>query len=109
MEDSKTFDQLRLDESKERLGKIVDQIDRDGDGLITTEELKVWMKWVKKRYIYNNVAKVRKDYVWNIDKKISWEEYERPSMASTWETMLNSKTALIIIPLNVAAMRLMEV
>lgn len=44
-EDSKTFDQLSPDdESKERLGKTDDRIDSDGDGFVTTEELKVWVK-----------------------------------------------------------------
>ncbi|KAK7815021.1 hypothetical protein U0070_024364 [Myodes glareolus] len=76
-EDSKTFDQLSPDESKERLGKIVDRIDSDGDGLVTTEELKVWIKRVQKRYIYDNVAKVWKDYDRNKDEKISWEEYKQ--------------------------------
>ncbi|XP_035302203.1 reticulocalbin-1 isoform X2 [Cricetulus griseus] len=76
-EDSKTFDQLSPDESKERLGKIVDRIDSDGDGLVTTEELKVWIKRVQKRYIYDNVAKVWKDYDRDKDERISWEEYKQ--------------------------------
>ncbi|XP_012875130.1 PREDICTED: reticulocalbin-1 [Dipodomys ordii] len=76
-EDSKTFDQLTPDESKERLGKIVDRIDSDGDGFVTSEELKVWIKRVQKRYIYDNVAKVWKDYDRDKDDKISWEEYKQ--------------------------------
>nr|XP_012595297.1 reticulocalbin-1 [Microcebus murinus] len=76
-EDSKTFDQLTPDESKERLGKIVDRIDNDGDGFVTTEELKTWIKRVQKRYIYDNVAKVWKDYDRDKDEKISWEEYKQ--------------------------------
>uniref|UniRef100_A0A667HYG7 Reticulocalbin-3 n=1 Tax=Lynx canadensis TaxID=61383 RepID=A0A667HYG7_LYNCA len=76
-EDSKTFDQLTSEESKERLGKIVDRIDSDGDGFVTTEELKTWIKRVQRRYIYNNVAKVWKDYDRDKDDKISWEEYKQ--------------------------------
>lgn len=57
--------------------KIVDRIDSDGDGLVTTEELKVWIKRVQKRYIYDNVAKVWKDYDRDKDEKISWEEYKQ--------------------------------
>ncbi|KAM5249011.1 reticulocalbin-1 [Ctenodactylus gundi] len=76
-EDSKAFDQLTPDESKERLGKIVDRIDSDGDGFVTTEELKIWIKRVQKRYIYDNVAKVWKDYDRDKDSKISWEEYKQ--------------------------------
>uniref|UniRef100_G1TB98 Reticulocalbin-3 n=1 Tax=Oryctolagus cuniculus TaxID=9986 RepID=G1TB98_RABIT len=68
---------LTPDESKERLGKIVDRIDSDGDGFVTTEELKVWIKRVQKRYIYDNVAKVWKDYDRDKDDRISWEEYKQ--------------------------------
>lgn len=57
--------------------KIVDRIDSDGDGFVTTEELKTWIKRVQKRYIYDNVAKVWKDYDRDKDDKISWEEYKQ--------------------------------
>lgn len=76
-EDAKTFDQLTPEESKERLGKIVDRIDADKDGFVTTEELKNWIKRVQKRYIFENVAKVWRDYDLNKDNKISWEEYKQ--------------------------------
>ncbi|XP_008071888.2 reticulocalbin-1 [Carlito syrichta] len=57
--------------------KIVDRIDSDGDGFVTTEELKTWIKRVQKRYIYDSVAKVWKDYDRDKDDKISWEEYKQ--------------------------------
>lgn len=57
--------------------KIVDRIDSDGDSFVTTEELKTWIKRVQKRYIYDNVAKVWKDYDRDKDDKISWEEYKQ--------------------------------
>ncbi|XP_003464533.3 reticulocalbin-1 [Cavia porcellus] len=76
-EDARGFDQLSPEESRARLGKIVDRIDSDGDGFVTTEELKVWIKRVQKRYIYDNVAKVWKDYDRDTDGKISWEEYKQ--------------------------------
>ena len=57
--------------------KIVDRIDSDGDGFVTTEELKTWIKRVQRRYIYDNVAKVWKDYDRDKDDKISWEEYKQ--------------------------------
>ncbi|XP_053142763.1 reticulocalbin-1 isoform X2 [Hemicordylus capensis] len=76
-EEAKTFDQLTPEESKEKLGLIVDRIDDDKDGLVTTEELKNWIKRVQKRYIFENVAKVWRDYDLNKDNKISWEEYKQ--------------------------------
>ncbi|XP_028812409.1 reticulocalbin-1 [Denticeps clupeoides] len=76
-EEATTFDQLTPEESQGRLGKIVDRIDSDADGYITTEELKMWIKRVQKRYVYENVAKVWSDYDLNKDDKISWEEYKQ--------------------------------
>ncbi|XP_023259850.1 reticulocalbin-1-like [Seriola lalandi dorsalis] len=76
-EEAKTFDQLTPEESKDRLGKIVDRIDSDGNGYITTAELKAWIKRVQKRYVYENVAKVWTDYDLNKDNKISWDEYKQ--------------------------------
>lgn len=57
--------------------KIVDRIDSDADGYITTAELKAWIKRVQKRYVYENVAKVWTDYDLNKDNKISWDEYKQ--------------------------------
>lgn len=57
--------------------KIVDRIDSDANGYITTAELKAWIKRVQKRYVYENVAKVWTDYDLNKDNKISWDEYKQ--------------------------------
>ncbi|XP_078271704.1 reticulocalbin-1 [Rhinoraja longicauda] len=76
-EDAKTFDQLSPEESVERLGKIVERIDDNQDNYVTLEELKAWIIRVQKRYIFENVAKVWKDYDLNKDNKISWEEYKK--------------------------------
>lgn len=57
--------------------KIVDRIDSDADNFVSTAELKAWIKRVQKRYIYENVAKVWKDYDQNKDNKISWDEYKQ--------------------------------
>ncbi|XP_053218511.1 reticulocalbin-3 isoform X1 [Podarcis raffonei] len=75
-EDAKTFDQLTPEESKQRLGKIVDRIDRDGDGFVTQPELKEWIKHTQNRYIYENVNKNWKDYDKNSDGHITWTEFK---------------------------------
>lgn len=72
--------------------KIVDRIDDDKDGYITTEELKTWIKRVQKRYIYENVAKVWKDYDLNKDDKIAWEEYKQ----ATYGYYLGKRTDCMI-------------
>ncbi|KAB5559461.1 hypothetical protein PHYPO_G00029370 [Pangasianodon hypophthalmus] len=76
-EEAKTFDQLSPEESRDRLSKIVDRIDSDADGFITSDELKLWIKRVQKRYVYENVAKIWRDYDLNKDNAIAWEEYKQ--------------------------------
>ncbi|KAI7803376.1 reticulocalbin-3 isoform X2 [Triplophysa rosa] len=75
-EEAKTFDQLSPEESKERLGKIVDRIDTDKDGFISHAELHRWIKHRQRRYIEENVDKHWKDYDQNKDGKIGWNEYK---------------------------------
>ncbi|KAF5888374.1 reticulocalbin-1-like, partial [Clarias magur] len=76
-EEAKTFDQLSPEESRDRLSKIVDRIDSDTDGFITADELKFWIKRVQKRYVYENVAKLWRDYDLNKDDAIAWDEYKQ--------------------------------
>ncbi|XP_062388192.1 reticulocalbin-3 isoform X2 [Sardina pilchardus] len=75
-EESKTFDQLSPEESKVRLGKIVERIDTDKDGLVSHSELHYWIKHRQRKYIEENVDKHWKEYDQNKDGKIAWEEYK---------------------------------
>ncbi|XP_048847482.1 reticulocalbin-3 isoform X1 [Brienomyrus brachyistius] len=75
-EEAKTFDQLTPEESKERLGKIVDRIDTDSDGYISHKELHQWIKHRQRRYIEENVDKHWKEYDLNKDGLVAWEEYK---------------------------------
>ncbi|KAL4617922.1 calumenin isoform X1 [Arapaima gigas] len=75
-EEAKTFDQLTPEESKERLGMIVDNIDSNKDGFVTEEELKAWIKTAQKKYIYDNADHQWKDFDLNNDGYVSWEEYK---------------------------------
>ncbi|XP_044285335.1 calumenin isoform X2 [Varanus komodoensis] len=74
-EEAKTFDQLTPEESKERLGVIVDKIDTDKDGVVTEGELKAWIKKAQKKYVLDNVAHQWQEYDMNRDGSISWDEY----------------------------------
>ncbi|XP_063291967.1 reticulocalbin-3 isoform X1 [Pelobates fuscus] len=76
-EESKTFDQLTPEESKERLGRIVEKIDKDKDSFVTHAELRDWITHTQNRYIYENVNKHYADYDQNKDDNISWEEYKK--------------------------------
>ncbi|XP_040199134.1 calumenin isoform X2 [Rana temporaria] len=75
-EESKSFDQLTPEESKERLGKIVSKIDADKDGLVTVEELRDWIKFAQKRWIFEDVERQWKGHDLNGDNLVSWEEYK---------------------------------
>ncbi|XP_063047214.1 reticulocalbin-3 isoform X2 [Engraulis encrasicolus] len=75
-EEAKTFDQLSPEESKDRLGKIVERIDTDKDGLVSHAELHHWIKHRQRKYIEENVDKHWKEYDQNKDGKIGWEEYK---------------------------------
>ncbi|XP_056132268.1 calumenin-A [Lampris incognitus] len=75
-EEAKSFDELTPEESKHRLGLIVEKIDNDKDGFVTEEELKAWIKKAQKRYIYVNVDNQWNDFDINKDGLISWEEYK---------------------------------
>lgn len=76
-EEAKTFDQLTPEESKERLSKIVDKIDKDKDGFVTQEELKNWILYTQKKYILDDVERQWKSH--NPDKRdvLNWEDYKK--------------------------------
>lgn len=56
--------------------KIVSKIDEDKDGFVTPEELKDWIKFAQKRWIYEDVERQWKGHDLNEDGLISWEEYK---------------------------------
>ncbi|NXM80847.1 CALU protein, partial [Oenanthe oenanthe] len=55
---------------------IVGKIDEDGDGFVTVEELKAWIKFAQKRWIYEDVERQWKGHDLNEDGLVSWEEYK---------------------------------
>lgn len=75
-EEAKTFDQLTPEESKDKLGKIVERIDTNKDGFVSHGELHQWIKHRQRRYIEENVDKHWKEYDQNKDGKVGWEEYK---------------------------------
>uniref|UniRef100_UPI00358F65D6 calumenin-like n=1 Tax=Myxine glutinosa TaxID=7769 RepID=UPI00358F65D6 len=74
-EEAQNFDQLSPEESKERLGEMVLKVDADGDGFVTKEELKAWIKHSQNRWVYEDVERQWKSHDLNNDDFISWEEY----------------------------------
>ncbi|XP_077452728.1 calumenin-B [Stigmatopora argus] len=88
-EEAKTFDQLTPEESKERLGKLVERIDKDQDGFVTTEEMKDWIRYTQKKWMFEDANRQWKTYDINNDGKLEWEEYKN----STYGYMLDEPDA----------------
>ncbi|CAH2063160.1 unnamed protein product, partial [Iphiclides podalirius] len=74
---AKTFDQLPPEESKRRLGIIVDKIDADNDGFVTLVELKDWIRYTQKRYIEEDVDRHWKQHNPENNDLIPWETYRK--------------------------------
>ncbi|KAK6626359.1 hypothetical protein RUM43_006670 [Polyplax serrata] len=75
-EEAKTFDQLSPEESKRRLGVIVDKIDKDTDGFVSQDELKSWIEYTQKKYIQDDVENQWKVHVTPDKNKLEWETYK---------------------------------
>ena len=75
-EEAETFNELTPEESKRRLGIIVDKIDEDGDSKITEEELEKWIVFTQTRYIREDSDKQFKAHDKDNDGKVSWDEYK---------------------------------
>jgi len=76
-EEAREFEELTPEESKERLGKLFDKVDKDHDGGVTEEELKDWIHFTQNRYILKDVEKQMKQTDLNTDGEIDWEEYKK--------------------------------
>lgn len=74
-EEAKTFDQLSPEESRRRLGIIVNKIDKDQDGFVTQEELKDWIKYTQRRYIQDDVERQWTTHNEGDKEKLPWKEY----------------------------------
>jgi len=76
-EEAKTFDQLSPDESKRRLGLIIDKIDKDKDGFVSQDELKAWIQYTQKKYIQDDVENQWKAHVPDGKNELLWNDYKK--------------------------------
>ncbi|XP_030375312.1 calumenin-B [Scaptodrosophila lebanonensis] len=76
-DEAKKFDELSPEESKRRLGLIVDRIDENKDGFVTQAELKNWIKYTQRRYIDEDVGRLWKQHNPDNNKTISWDSYRQ--------------------------------
>ena len=71
------FDQLSPEESQRRLGVICDKIDLDGDGGISQEELRRWIRRVQEQEILEDTEAQWRDKVGEGDREaVTWQEYK---------------------------------
>ncbi|PNJ41466.1 RCN3 isoform 4, partial [Pongo abelii] len=73
---AKEFDQLTPEESQARLGRIVDRMDRagDGDGWVSLAELRAWIAHTQQRHIRDSVSAAWDTYDMDRDGRVGWEE-----------------------------------
>lgn len=76
-DEAREFDALPPEESRARLGKIVDRIDTNDDGYVTLDEMRDWIRFTQQRYISEDVDRQWEQH--NVDNKdqIGWEEYRQ--------------------------------
>ena len=60
VDEAREFDQLPPEESKARLGKIVDRIDSNEDGYVTLDEMRDWIRFTQVREKFLKFEKLSK-------------------------------------------------
>ncbi|XP_014672656.1 PREDICTED: calumenin-A-like [Priapulus caudatus] len=80
------FDQLPPDESRRRLGIIVDKIDTDGDGFVSEPELTSWITSIQKQYIDEDVDRQWTHYQHGSDSDaMTFEHYKKVTFGDRQE------------------------
>uniref|UniRef100_A0A0A9WL96 Reticulocalbin-3 n=1 Tax=Lygus hesperus TaxID=30085 RepID=A0A0A9WL96_LYGHE len=76
-EEAKSFQDLPPEESKKRLGIIVDKIDTNKDGTVSRHELQDWIRYTQQKYVRDNVDRTWKIYNPENKDDMSWETYSK--------------------------------
>ncbi|XP_022106337.1 calumenin-B-like isoform X1 [Acanthaster planci] len=87
-EEAKTFQNLSPEESRKRLGMIVDKIDEDKDGFVTEEELRKWIEHQQEQYFFEDAGTLWKSHNPDSDDQMTWEEYNSTTYSSLAEEEL---------------------
>ena len=79
------FDNLSDEESRRRLGLIVDKIDKNGDGQVSEEELKQWIVFTQSRYLEEDSRKQFEHSNFDKDEKLTWNEYKKSTFGDSFK------------------------
>lgn len=74
-EEANEYNSLSPEEAKERLGKLVDKMDANGDGFVSHEELQ---KWITNSFLSLNEEESKdrfKEHDQDGNGKLTWDEY----------------------------------
>ena len=74
-DEAREFDQLTPEESKGRLGKIVDRIDSNEDGYVTLDEMRDWIRFTQQRYVSEDVDRQWNQHNVDNGETITWDQY----------------------------------
>lgn len=69
------FEQMTRTDAKNKLGLIVDKVDKDKDGFVTIQELKDWIGHVAEKYVAADVERNLGHRDKNKDGILDWEEH----------------------------------
>ncbi|XP_071954799.1 calumenin-B-like isoform X2 [Antedon mediterranea] len=87
-EEARTFQDLSPEESKARLGEIVDKIDTNNDEKVDVNELKLWVENQQNKYISIQVNERWQLHNIDSDKYVTLDEYIKSTYATTEEELL---------------------
>merc|ERR1712215_343443 len=74
-DEAKEFDELTPEESKRRLGMIVDRVDLDNNKVISIEELEKWIQDAQARHWQKTLLEEWKNYKPKEKDALTWDEY----------------------------------
>jgi len=74
-DEAKEFDELTPEESKRRLGMIVDRVDVDNNKVISIEELEKWIQDAQARHWQKTLLEEWKNYKPKEKDALTWDEY----------------------------------
>lgn len=74
-QDTEEIKKLSPAEQKKKMMEIVKRIDMNADGLLSTEELTLWIQHVYRKYALDDAKERFPEYDINKDGVVTWEEY----------------------------------